>query len=88
MTEHGDEAREASEGRSGEETEAPHSETIEELPREVKDKLTQHIIRAEAYSYEAPVPPPSMLRGYEDVVPGSARQILDDAHGQMAPSWS
>ncbi len=36
----------------------------------------------EAYSYRAPVPPPPMLQGYEDVVHGSAKQIMDDAHGQ------
>jgi uncharacterized membrane protein len=83
VTEHSDEASRARENRSDEEAEAQDSETVGELPKEVKDDLAQQIIRAEAYSYEAPVPPPSMLRGYEDVVPGSAKQIMNDAHGQM-----
>lgn len=59
-------------------------EIVEALPEEVKDELARRVVemRMEAYSYQAPVPPPTMLQGYEDVVPGSAKQIMDDAHGQ------
>lgn len=32
--------------------------------------------------YSGPVPHPSILKGFEEIVPGSAKQILDDAHGQ------
>lgn len=60
------------------------TEIVEALPEEAKDELARRIVemRMEAYSYRAPVPPPPMLRGYEDVVLGSAKQIMDDAHGQ------
>ncbi|MFC1596315.1 DUF2335 domain-containing protein [Planctomycetota bacterium] len=33
-------------------------------------------------SFAGPVPPPSILKGYEDLVPGSAAQILSQAGSQ------
>lgn len=32
--------------------------------------------------YHGPIPPPDMLQRFDDVVPGSARQILEDAHNE------
>jgi uncharacterized membrane protein len=34
--------------------------------------------------YSGPLPPPVILEGYDKLVPGSAKQILDDAHRQTS----
>lgn len=40
--------------------------------------LPSHLIAAYAEAtYSGPIPPPSMLRGYEEVVPGSAKSLFD-----------
>ena len=72
------------EQHSNNEDEPEIAEIIGALPEEEKEELVRRVagMRMEAYSYQAPVPPPPMLQGYEDVVPGSAKQIMDDAHGQ------
>jgi uncharacterized membrane protein len=82
VTEPGDEPRErrAPEGDDGQELEA--SEVLEGIPEEVKDEIVKRVVRTEASFYRAPVPPPGTLQGYEDVVKGSAKQILDQARDQ------
>lgn len=47
-----------------------------DLPPDKVEKV-QEII---AMSYKGPVPPPAMLRQFEAIVPGAAKQIMDDAH--------
>lgn len=39
---------------------------------------------AAAYSIQSPVPPPSWMREYNEIVPGSAQQMMDDMHAQSA----
>ncbi len=82
MTEPGDEPRDqrAPESNDGQELEA--SEVLEGIPEEVNDEIVKRTFRAEASFYRAPVPPPGTLQGYEDVVKGSAKQILDQARDQ------
>ncbi len=41
-----------------------------------------------AEMYEGPVPNPQMLRGFEDVVPGSAKSLLDESIAMMAHARS
>ena len=36
----------------------------------------------ETTAYYGPIPPPAMLRELDELVPGAAKQILDDAHAQ------
>ena len=38
--------------------------------------------------YEGPVPNPPMLRGFEDVVPGSAKNLMDESIAMMAHARS
>ncbi|MGH3087204.1 MAG: DUF2335 domain-containing protein, partial [Rubrobacteraceae bacterium] len=35
-----------------------------------------------AMQYRGPIPPPAMLKQFDQVVEGAAKQILDDAHAQ------
>lgn len=84
MTDRNDEPRDPQENRSDDENEAELGEIVEALPEEIKDELARRVVemRMEAYSYRSPVVPPQVLQGYEEIVPGSARQIMDDAHSQ------
>jgi len=64
----------------------PAHETNPEVVEEIQQILgesydgdpetVRYISRIVAAYYRGPLPPPSMLRGYEDVLPGSADRIL------------
>lgn len=49
------------------------AEYIPELKREEALRVVHEVV---ATSFRGPMPPPDMLRGYEDIVPGSAKQII------------
>ena len=50
-------------------------ELFKDLP---EDKIEQIVIGMAALrSYRGPMPPPDYVKGYEDLVPGAAREILD-----------
>lgn len=51
---------------------------IEELPAEQRELLLEFF----AMQYRGPIPPPAMLKQFDQVVEGAAKQILDDAHAQ------
>ena len=66
-------------------TENPFASPTDKLPiktvldkPEVLDKLPQELRLSviEAASFSGPLPPPSMYRGYDEVLPGSAERIL------------
>ncbi len=42
------------------------------------------IFRARSFRYEGSVPPPPWMEHYNRIVPGSAKQMMDDAHEQSA----
>lgn len=49
-------------------------------PTEIKDKpevkmAVQEVISA---TYKGPLPPPNIMRGYDDICPGAAKMILDE----------
>jgi uncharacterized membrane protein len=44
----------------------------------------QRVEITEATSFSGPLPPPGVLRGYDDVVPGLAREIVDQWKGETA----
>jgi hypothetical protein len=48
-------------------------EILEELPPEKREKMLEIL-------YMGPIPPPGMLKQFDEVVPGAAKQIMDDAH--------
>lgn len=68
------------------EQKAPHSidpdamfgEIMEDLTPEKAEKMLEVI----AMQYAGPIPPPAMLKQFDEVVPGAAKQIMDDAHAQ------
>lgn len=37
---------------------------------------------AAAYSVHTPIPPPGWIREYNEIVPGSAKQMIEDMHAQ------
>lgn len=49
----------------------PHNEALKLAP-----KVAPQLIQLTASLWQAPVPPPEILRQYDDVVPGSAKQIM------------
>lgn len=60
---------------------------IQEVPEDKRSEVLQELInisftRSEIFS--GPIPPPSLMRGYEEVVPGSAERILKMAEEQSA----
>ena len=78
MTEPGD--RHPHDAEDGQDLE--QSEVVEGIPEEVKDEIVKRVVRTEASFYRAPVPPPQTLEGYERIVEGAAKQILDQARDQ------
>lgn len=60
------------------------SDFAEILPPEVKnDPRMVAVVRAVAASYSGPLPPPSMLRGYDDILPGAAHRILSMSESEQ-----
>lgn len=57
-------------------------EELEKRPREEKKELIQQLIKIERSHYSGPIPPPELLKGYEDVLPGAADRILVMAEKQ------
>ena len=58
--------------------ETKDSDTIEIENEQVKQVIAE-VVRSE---FSGPMPPPSILRGYEDILPGSADRILKMAEKQ------
>jgi uncharacterized membrane protein len=46
----------------------------------VAERVTSVAVREISASFQGPIPPPPMLRAYDDAVPGLAKQIADAAH--------
>lgn len=46
------------------------------------EKVLASYIRTEAYHYDAPIPPPAQMEHFNQIVPGSGKQMTDDAHHQ------
>ena len=84
MTEPDDESRDQRSPEAEDAQDLDVSEVAEGIPEEVKNEIVERVVRTEASYYRGPVPPPSTLQGYEDVVKGSAKQILDQASEQTA----
>ena len=55
-------------------TDSPPPEVLSPSPEVDEQQLAG--VKVTAASYTAPIPPPEMFRGYEDVLPGSADRIL------------
>lgn len=42
----------------------------------------RELYRSEELRYQAPLPPPAWMERYDQIVPGSAKQMMDDVHDQ------
>ena len=51
-------------------------EILEAMPEEVREKVLQSGLVHRAEFFQGPLPPPTILKGYEEVLPGSADRIL------------
>lgn len=49
-----------------------------------EEEAGELIFSARSFGYKGPVPPPVWMEHYENIVPGSAKQMMDDAHEQSA----
>lgn len=57
-------------------------EELEKRPREEQKELISNLIRVERNVYSGPIPPPELLRGYEEILPGTADRIIAMAEKQ------
>jgi uncharacterized membrane protein len=61
------------------------SEVKEEVKAEVKEEVTPEIIKEiQIASFSGPLPPPAILREYNDILPGAADRILKLAEEQSS----
>ena len=51
-------------------------EILEAMPEEVREKVLQAVLIRRAEYFQGPLPHPTILKGYEEVLPGSADRIL------------
>lgn len=61
---------------------SPELEESEELIGEILDLPPEKREKILEIFYRGPIPPPGMLRQFNDVVPGAAKQIMEDAHAE------
>ncbi len=70
--------------RGNGEDESPESwdapEDAEIVDDDEEKDLKSLILRRQSISYSGRVPPPEWMEYYERIVPGSAKQMMDDAH--------
>ena len=59
------------------------SKALESLPKEQRETVMRIFYAVEQSSFQGPLPPPEMLKGYESVLPGSAERLLSMAENQM-----
>lgn len=67
--------------RSLEGQDIAEGEVVEDTEGETNEQLT---LRTQSLQYRGPVPPPEWMEHYERIVPGSAKQMMDDVHDQSA----
>ncbi|WP_144982397.1 DUF2335 domain-containing protein [Halomonas sp. C22] len=57
-------------------------QVLTQLLQRHKSDVAVAISRRTTSAFQGPLPPPSILRGYEDIVPGSAAKIIDWADSE------
>lgn len=58
-------------------------EIMKLIPEEKREKAMSALTVIRQESFAGPIPPPQVLKGYEDVLPGSADRILKMAENQQ-----
>ena len=90
MTDESDAPREigrGSDGLEGDEEVVDRPSLPEDSPEANEgrgDSISRDLLAAYMEEYSGPIPHPVTLRQINEVVPGAAKQIIDDAHGQTA----
>lgn len=59
-------------------------DALNELPVDKRQAIVNSIIAMERESFSGPIPHPRLLKGYEEVMPGSAERILAMAEREQA----
>lgn len=57
-------------------------EIIENQPKKVRESITKTLV-SESVSYEGPIPPPSLLKEFDNVIPNGADRIMTMAEKQL-----
>lgn len=63
-------------------------EIINLVPEKDRDKVISALTVIRRESFAGPIPPPQVLQGYENILPGSADRILTMAEGQQKHRFS
>lgn len=56
-----------------------HEVEIEDIPDKKVERAVAKVIQSE---FSGPIPPPSIIKGYEDILPGTAERIVSMAENQ------
>lgn len=56
-----------------------HEVEIEDIPDKKVERAVAKVIQSE---FSGPIPPPSIIKGYEDILPGTAERIVAMAENQ------
>ena len=58
-------------------------EELDSLPREEREKAILELKTTRTH-YRGPIPPPELLRGYDEVLPGAANRIIEMTENQQS----
>ena len=59
-----------------------HDVEVEDAENEKVERAIAKVIRSEFSEFSGPIPPPSIIKGYEEILPGSADRIISMAENQ------
>ena len=55
---------------------------LDSLPKEQRTEMIKAFCTIQQTSFQGPLPPPDMMKGYESVLPGAAERIMKMAENQ------
>lgn len=56
---------------------------INKVPAKQRKEVTESLVAIfSQYSYSGPIPPPEMLKQYDDIYPGLSKEIIDNSFSQ------
>ena len=61
-----------------------HEVEIEPAEEKIEKDVKQYVAEVIQSEFRGPIPPPSIIKGYEEVLPGSADRIIKMAEKQMS----
>ena len=66
------------------EAEKVNGEVAEKVGEEAAEEVKKVVVEAIKSEFSGPIPPPNIIKGYEEILPGSADRIIAMAETQMA----